>query len=249
MVKLTRNAFLMALGLSLSTSAFANLTNYSQDFEGLNAASSSALSADGWKIFANVFNSSGGYLYGYGVFNAPNGGGGFSAIATGEAGPNQGQQYINIYSDYNNADHNVGNIIEANVFQEQVIGAADLGKSYRFSFDYKASSTAGPAGRTRTFAFIKVLNPSAGFSLSAFPQIETTGASTTLWSEGNDIDITIDNAWSGQILQFGFLSTATNYQNSGVFYDNISFAPVPEPATMLALGTGLLAFARKRRKA
>lgn len=249
MVKLTRNAFLMALGLSLSTSAFANLTNYSQDFEGLNAASSSALSADGWKIFANVFNSSGGYLYGYGVFNAPNGGGGFSAIATGEAGPNQGQQYINIYSDYNNADHNVGNIIEANVFQEQVIGAADLGQTYRFSFDYKASSTAGPAGRTRTFAFIKVLNPSAGFSLSAFPQIETTGASTTLWSEGNDIDITIDNAWSGQILQFGFLSTATNYQNSGVFYDNISFAPVPEPATMLALGTGLLAFARKRRKA
>ncbi len=249
MVKLTRNAFLMALGFSLSTSAFANLTNYSQDFEGLNAASSSALSADGWKIFANVFNSSGGYLYGYGVFNAPNGGGGFSAIATGEAGPNQGQQYINIYSDYNNADHNVGNIIEANVFQEQVIGAADLGQTYRFSFDYKASSTAGPAGRTRTFAFIKVLNPSAGFSLSAFPQIETTGASTTLWSEGNDIDITIDNAWSGQILQFGFLSTATNYQNSGVFYDNISFAPVPEPATMLALGTGLLAFARKRRKA
>lgn len=249
MVNKTRNTFLMALGLGLSTTAFADLTTYSQDFEGLNAANGAALANDGWKIFANVFNSGGGYLYGYGVFNAPNGGGGFSAIATGEAGANQGQQYINIYSDYNNIDHNVGNIIEANVFQEQTIGAADLGQTYRFSFDNKASSTAGPAGRTRTFAFIKVLNPNAGFSLSAFPQIETTGASTTVWSEGNNIDITIDNAWAGQILQFGFLSTATNYENSGMFYDNVSFAPVPEPASMLALGAGLLALGRKRRKA
>jgi len=249
MVKSTKNLFLMALALGVTGVANADLTTYSQDFEGLSAANGAALANDGWKIFANVFNSGGGYLYGYGVFNAPNGGGGFSAIASGEAGPNQGQQYINIYSDYNNIDHNVGNIIEANVFQEQTIGAADLGQTYRFSYDAKASSTAGPAGGTRTFAFIKVLNPATGYSLSAFPQTETTGESTTIWSEGNDIDITIDNAWAGQILQFGFYSTATRYENSGVFYDNVSFAPVPEPATMLILGTGLLAVARKRRKA
>jgi hypothetical protein len=249
MFKNTRNALLMALGLGLSTSAFANLVNYSQDFEGLSASSPTSLTTDGWKVFGNVFTPSGGYIGGYGPFGAPNGGPGFSAVASGESGANTGLQYINIYSDYNNPEHANGNIVEANVFQEQVIGASDLGKIYRFSFDYKASFANGPAGSTRTHAFIKVLNPFAGFSLSAFPRIETTSASNTIWSEGNNIDITIDNSWTGQILQFGFMSTATNYQNSGVFYDNVSFSQVPEPATMLALGTGALVLARKRRKA
>lgn len=238
----------LALGAALASSAMADLTSYSQNFEGLNAGDSAALANDGWKVFANVFDSVGNYIYGYGPFGAPNGGAGFSAIATGEGGVNQGQQYLNAYSDYNNGDHSIGRIIEANVFQEQVIGAADLGQTYNFTFDFKASSQFGPGGATTTHAFIKVLNPNNNYSLEAFPRIETTAASTTVWSEGNVISLTIDGGWTGNILQFGFMSRASNYEPSGVYYDNVSFAAVPEPASMLILGTGLLALARKRRK-
>jgi len=239
----------LALGATLASSAMADLTSYSQNFESLGASDPGALAADGWKVFANVFNSGGGFLYNYGPFQAPNGGPGFSSIASGEAGANQGQQYLNAYSDYNNGDHGAGRIIEANLFQEQVVGAADLGKTYSFSFDYKASSQYGPAGATRTYAFIKVLNPNNGYSLDAFPRIETTLASPSAWSEGNQINVTIDNSWTGNILQFGFMSTASNYEPSGVYYDNINFAAVPEPASMLILAGGLAALARRRKKA
>jgi len=248
-MKMNLRVAVLALGVVSASSAFASLTSYSQDFEGLAIGDGAALTNDGWKVFGNVFDPGGNYLYGYGPFGAPNPGGGFSAIATGEGGPNQGLQYINTYSDYNNSnEHSAGNIVEANVFQEQIIGAGDLGQTFTFGFDFKASSGFGPGGATRTWAFIKVLD-SANFSLLAFPRTETTAASTSVWSEGNTINITIDPSWTNDILQFGFMSTATNFQPSGVYYDNVSFGAVPEPASMVALGAGLLTLARKRRKA
>ena len=237
----------LLLGPAVAGSALADLGSYSQDFEGLNMAAGDALSGDGWLVFGNVFSPTWTYLYGYGSFPAPNGGPGFSALATGEAGPEQGSQYLNAYSDYNNGDHANGNIIEANVFQERTIGAADLGKIYRFEFDYKASSTAGPAGATNTMAFIKVLNPAAGWALVAFPTVNTTGASTTEWTLNSTIDLAIDAGWTNHVLQFGFLSQATNYEGSGVFYDNVSFGAVPEPATLAVLGLGAAALLRRRR--
>lgn len=227
----------------------AGLFSYSQNFETMNAASGSALSADGWKVFANVFTGSGGYVYGYGPFAAPNGTGGFSSIASGEGGTAQGTQYLNTFSDYLNGDHanNPTWRIESNVFQEQVVSSTDLGTIWNFSFDYKASSQFGPSGQTETRAFIKVLNPAAGFSMVAFPNLVTTAASPSNWASGS-LSITIDNSWSGHILQFGFMNTVNNYQPSGVFYDNIQFQAVPEPATMSVLGASLAALMLKRRK-
>lgn len=236
----------LALATAMSAVSLGALTPYSQNFEGMNIASPSALADDGWLVYGNVFEG-GNWLYGYGPFAAPNGGGGFSAVATGEGGAAQGQQYLNAYSDYNNGDHALGRIIEANVFQERTISAGDLGSSYNFTFDYKASSQSGPGGQTRTMAFIKVLNPGAGYAMVAFPTLETTAASTTDWAPGA-LNITIDNAWSGHILQFGFLSTATLYEPSGVYYDNINFQAVPEPATLTALALGATALLRRRRK-
>jgi hypothetical protein len=128
------------------TAARADLSNYSQDFEGLVQADGAALANDGWLIFANVFNPGGGYLYGYGPFTAPNGGPGFSAVASGQGGASQGAQQLVVYSDYNNGDHANGNIIEANVFQEQVIGAIDAGTQWVFQFD--ASPEPPSADRT-----------------------------------------------------------------------------------------------------
>jgi hypothetical protein len=37
------------------------------------------------------------------------------------------------------------------------------------------------------------------------------------------LTITIDDSLPGQVLQIGFSSTATNYEGSGVFYDNINW--------------------------
>ncbi len=233
-----------------ASAAFADLTSYSQNFESMTISDGGALASDGWLVYGNVFDPSNNYLYGYGSFPAPNGTGGFSSVATGEGGPEQGLQYINIFSDYNNGDHGNGNRIEANVFREQAIGAGDLGTTFRFTFDYKASSMNGPGGATTTFAFIKVLNPGAGYATVANPTHETTQAPTDSWILGSSIDITIDSGWSGHILQYGFVSNATRYEPSGVYYDNLSFAAVPEPSTVAAmlLGGVWLASRSRRRK-
>lgn len=215
---------LAALAGVLAPNAAAQLSPYSQDFESLDIAAGNALEVDGWGVFANVFDTDATtFLYGYGVFPAPNGTGAFSEVATGLGGVDQGLQYINVFSDYNNPDHGLGRYIEANVFQEQNIAAADVGQTWTFEFDYLKNPFVGNGdGDTTTIAFIKVLDPNAGFATVAFPSVDTTGASTTTWTS-DSIDLTIDPAWVGNILQFGFASTAANFNDSGRFYDNVSF--------------------------
>ena len=118
-----------------ATTATADVTSTSQDFEGLVQVDPASLTNAGWLVFANVFSSAGVYLYGYGPFPAPNGGPAFSAVSTGEGGPAQGAQGLVAYSDYNNGDHANGNLNEANVFQERPgLAAGDVG-DYIFSFD------------------------------------------------------------------------------------------------------------------
>ncbi len=245
-------AFVLLL-VSQSTSR-ADLAVYSQNFEGLDITSPTALSGNGWLVFGNVFNPGGGYLYGYGVFPAPNGGPGFSAVATGEGGANQGQQYINIYSDYGNgAEHTAGNFVEANTFQEQTIGVANIGQTWNFRFDHKASSTAGPGGGgTLTQAFIKVLDPNNGFATVFYNALDTTASSTNNWSEGNVLSVTILPQWTGgqaHILQIGFNAKSTNFNPTGVYYDNLNFSQaIPEPASagLLAVVLAGLGFRRRR---
>ncbi|ANM31248.1 hypothetical protein ABI59_19235 [Acidobacteria bacterium Mor1] len=214
----------MALLCLAPTVAFAQLSSYSQDFEGLDQTNPDALNQDGWLIFANVFNADGSYAYGYGVFPAPNGGNGFSAIIPGPGdpnvgGPDQGEQQLSIYSDYNNADHGIGRVIEANVFQEQVVGAADVGTRWTFSFD---ATRGNIEGATTARAWFKTLDPNAGFALTNFIWVDMTDVPTT-WDRYS-VSIDIDAGLVGQILQFGFLNNATNYEGSAVYYDNIEFA-------------------------
>ena len=175
-----------------------------------------------WLVFANVFDPAGSYLYGYGVFGAPNGGPGFSGIATGDGGPSQGAQYLNAYSDYNNGDHASGNTINALIFQEREINPVDVGKSFSFEFDYlKTPVVTNGDGATTTNAFIKILRRSDfSFATIQLETLDTTSASTTNWASGR-LDITIDPTWVGELMQFGYESFATNYDDSGRFYDNI----------------------------
>jgi hypothetical protein len=202
----------------------ADLTTYNQDFEGLNQADPDALRNDGWLVFANVFGPDWSYWYGYGPFTAPNGGPGFSGIDVGQGGPNQGAQQLVVYSDYNNGNHGDGSnaIIEANVFQEQTIGAADVGNTWRFKFDAKRGNI---GGATTAAAFFKTLDPANGYALTNFITIDMT-AVPSAW-DSYSLSILIDPSLEGQILQFGFLSWASRYEDSGIFYDNIAFDLAP----------------------
>jgi len=132
-----------------------------------------------------------------------------------------------IYNNYNNGDHGNGHWIEANVFQEQIVGAGDVGQTWVFSFDAKrgnindANSELCPCSTT-ALAFIKTLDPNNGFQLTNFISVDTTDLPDT-WGSF-DLSIEIDASLPGQIFQIGFASTATLFQPSGVLYDNINFA-------------------------
>ena len=216
------------LSCSAPNSQPPGLAPYAQDFEALDAASPTALGEDGWKTFTNVFNPDGSYAYGYGVFDAPNGGASWSSIQVGSGGPYQGAQAMNIYSDYGNGDHNIGNLIDALVFQEQEIGAADVGETWRMRFDQLQSPPNNPGGTT-TRAFIKVLRRSDGsFAELYLNEFDTTDASQSAWSS-LALDVTIDPAWAGELIQFGFASVATFYEDSGRYYDNIDWAEIANP--------------------
>jgi hypothetical protein len=215
------NAFVTAAILTCLVPAAAYaLVPYSQDFEAMDATDPGALAADGWLVFGNVFGPDHAYWYGYGVFPAPNAGNAFCSIAIGEGGAEQGSQQLNVFSDYNNADHGNGAYIEANVFQEQLVGPGHVDQTWVFDFQAKRGNL---AGQTTALAFIKTLDPNNGYATTNFITVDMTAAPTT-WADYS-LSITIDASLEAQLLQFGFLSLATAYEGSGVFYDNVDFHP------------------------
>jgi hypothetical protein len=222
MMRLRFSTILIIAMLCLApTASLADLGSYNQNFEGLVQTDPAALTNDGWLVFANVFGLDWNYWYGYGPFPAPNGGPGFSGIDLGQGGLAQGAQQLVVYSDYNNGQHPIA-MIEANVFQEQVIGAADVGSVWYFKFDAKSGNI---GGNTTAQAFIKTLDPNNGWATTNFITVNTTNVGTT-WNDYS-LSIVIDASLEGQILQIGFSNIATNYEDSGVFYDNIHFSDTP----------------------
>jgi cysteine-rich repeat protein len=192
---------------------------YSQDFESLVQSNPQALALDGWLVGANVFAGpppGGAFLYNYFSFPAPNGGPSFSAIEVGQGGVEQGAQQLSIYSDYNNGDHGNGNTIEALVFRERTIVAADVGKTLTFLFDAKRGNL---ELQSTAAAFIKTINPGMGFATTNLVTVDMTSIPATWGTYSTTLDI--DAPLVGQILQFGFGSRATSYQGSGIRYDNI----------------------------
>ena len=222
-MKLRASAILVTAFLCLlPTAGWCDLAPYNQDFEGLDQADTGALATDGWLVFGNVFNPDGSYVYGYGPYPAPNDGAAFSRIAADEGDAGQGAQHLVVFSDYNNGDHGIGRLIEANVFREQRVGIADVGTTWRFEFDARRGNI---EGGTTALAFFKTLDPAAGYALTNFITIDMTAVPAT-WNRYS-LSIFIDPGLVGQILQFGFLNTATNYEGSGIRYDNIGFGFEP----------------------
>jgi flagellar hook capping protein FlgD len=213
-----RAAILVAalLGLVPATSRAA-LSTYTQNFESLVKSNPTALSGDGWLVYGNVYAADHTYLYGYGPYPAPNGSGAFCAVDTLQGGPLQGDLQLSVYSDYNNTGaHGAGQLVESNVYHEQTIDPADVGSTWTFQFDAKLGNLTSP---TTAVAFIKTLNPAAGYTLTNFLTVDVSTIPAT-WNTYS-ISIDVDPTLSGQLMQFGFANTATSFNPSGVFYDNL----------------------------
>jgi len=192
------------------------ITPYSQDFESLTVSDPNALSNDGWLVYGNVYSPTMTYLYGYGPYPAPNHNLAFSQIVTGEGGIDQGDQQLSVFSDYENTDQAIGNIIESNVYREWTVAAADTGLVWTFAFQAKLGNL---EGASTAAAFIKTLDPNNGYALTHFETVDMTSIPAT-WG-GYSVQLYVDSSLVGQIFQIGFLNTATNYEGSGVFYDNV----------------------------
>jgi len=214
-MKRSVSAIVAALVIFVFAGAALAQTPYSQDFEALPMVDGS-LAGDGWLNFMNVFDPGGGYLYGYGVYPAVNNIGNLQDITNGQGGPDQGDQQLVVYSDYANGDHGIGNLIESNLFQEWTVGAGAMG-TWCFAFDAKMGDL---AGSSTAIAFIKTLDPNAGYALTNFITADMTSIPTTWGSYQLTIDV---DGLDGQILQIGFSTTATLYEPCGVFYDNVDF--------------------------
>ena len=224
----------------VATTASADLMPYSQDFESLDKNSGTALQ-DGWVVGANVFEPDGTtFIYNYFAFPAPNGSGGFSNVTDTSGGALDGNQGLVVFSDYNNGDHNNGRRIEAIFFREMTIGAADVGSFWEFSF------LAGPgdlSGETTAQGFIKTIDNSGNATNFLVEDTTSLAGPTNL-----SIVIEIIPELVGQKLQIGFDNTASNFDGSGVNYDNINFAQtVPEPTSLALIGMGAAFMLRRRR--
>ncbi len=211
-------AFAVAALFFLIPASGLAITPYAQDFEALVQTDVDALGNEGWLVFGNVSTPTGEYIYGYGPFPAPNDGAAFCAIATGQGGDDQGAQQLNVYSDYENTDHGAGNIVESNVFREQVVDAASVGETWVFDFNAKMGNI---EGASTAAAFIKTLDPNAGYAMTNFITADMTAIPVTWGGYSVSIEITADLV--DQILQFGFMNTATDYVGSGIYYDNVDF--------------------------
>ena len=246
------SALAISICVGFSQPGLAALSNYSQNFESLNAADSYALGDEGYLAFAQVYdNRTGQYIYSYNngsPFWAPNGDyPGFSAIEGGEGGIDQGSQYLSTFSDYGNSQAGLGYRIDTQVFREQEISASDSG-IYTFSFDAKASSVGGIAAPTTSSAFIRILDP--GYFIADQVEVDMSSVSSTDW-ETFSLNLDIDGtALNGYLLEFGWNTITPENNDSTVYYDNINFASaVPIPAAAWLFGSALIGLVGfKRRK-
>ena len=234
-------ALAMAAAIAIVPVSHAALSTYTQDFESMTPGQGwppNDLSADGWQVFgiawdANHYTEPANQLSTYGPFEPADGEpGSFQSLATGEGGPDQGDLVLSKYSDYNNPGQ--GDLyIQALTYQTQTIALSDVGL-WRFTFDAKIGNLEGDSS---AFAYIQTIDPTFFFQKEV-----VIFDSTNLPVEWGTytVELLIDEMMVGDILNFGFSATATNYNGSGVFYDNLRFAPVPLPAAVSLLASGLI---------
>jgi hypothetical protein len=191
-----------------------------------------------WLVGGEVFDPFGGFLFNFFAFPAPHATGAFSNIGTD--GTNQ---FMEIFSNYdpglNRADGscdpndpdfppNSVNIVNAFFFQGQTIGMADLGNGFTFQFDTRNINADFSSPELISYnAFVRVFTPD--FSMLLVDQQIPVGTSAAFATQS--IDVLIDPAWDGFVLQYGFISSSTGCVPTAIAVDNVSAisAPIPEP--------------------
>lgn len=216
-----------------AATSLAQIADFSEDFENVDPTSPSAVSDLGYVVFGNVFTSNFDFCYGYGIEPAPNStnegiADAFSGI---ESNVGAGQHSLNIFSDYQNGDHDNLKIIQANVFREVKPVASDVGAMVTYQFDYRrADAPNGPTGSSETFAFIRIIDQFNGFALVDEFLFDTTAATTSFQTGSITVEIDPfyfnDAEGEGLLFQYGFFSFCTSPesapQGSGIYYDNVS---------------------------
>lgn len=255
--KFSLTALVLAATVVFAQPSSAALTTYTQNFEGMTPNQGFSdptatppfvndLDADGWQIYgivydANPYAGPANITGEYGPFAAANGDpGSIQGVATGQGGPLQGDVVLAKYSDYNNPDQ-VGSYVAASTYQEQTVGAGDVGSIWRFGYDAKMGNLEADSS-----AFAYILTQDFNTGGETFVSRDSTNLPIE-WLRYN-IDLFITPDMVGDNLSFGFVATSTEYNGSGVFYDNISFAQVPVPAAVWLFGSALGLLGWMRRK-
>ncbi|QDS99904.1 PEP-CTERM sorting domain-containing protein [Adhaeretor mobilis] len=195
----------------------------------------------GWSTFVNVFDGSDNYKFGYGTNPAPNEDppAGFSQVVAGQGAGGATDQYLNAFSDYGCCDlaeptqqgHGNGtDMVQTNLFQEYEVGSDDVGRAIEFSFDIKlpggdqAANALGASGSATAEMFIKTLDPN-DFSETGRTDVDIltgiAGLNDATWTN-HTLNFAITSDMVGDVFQFGIESTASNFDPTGVFLDNLN---------------------------
>ena len=233
--------------MSYASLGYAALAIYSQNFESLNATSSTALSDADFVIYENSYRDQGltNPVNSAGPMSARNDYRGFAPLVTGEGDSAQGNQQLKIHSNYPSKDQK-NLYVDALTLQQQIIGADDLGNTWSFSFDAKQGDITGSSSAS---AWIRVID---GGTTLGENLLDTTSLGFNWGSYA--LSLYIDPSWNGKTLEFGVSSAATGYTASGVYYDNFNLSgtpAVPVPAAIWLFGSGLLGLvgmARRNRR-
>lgn len=213
---------------------------FSDNFETSGAGGATTLSAP-WEMNKEVYSSAGAYIGGYypGFTFGPN------AIVTGQGGPSQGTYQGKVWPDYDYApDWTNGKIQKISLLVTRRLSSADIASGrIEMNFDSKLQPLLGPD--TQATAWMKLLSPD--FSQLWWQESLTLSGST--WSS-NSVGMNFDGSQVNANLQWGFTVSSTNYQDNGLFMDNVVVAGVPEPGStaLFSLGMiGLCALGYRRR--
>jgi len=252
------------------------VASYTNDY-GLSSWYNSELTNLGWETSTNVFSGipltdgsdgRGFWVYWYGFDAAPNTATApsYSQILNVETDNSGGAtNYLNVLSDYNNMTHSTPpTSVNALLLKEFVIDSIEIGKIITFTFDAKRpnfisnnfdNDESNAVGNGCSFtctagAFLKTIDPSNNYSQTNYITLDTSSISQSSWETFSiSLDLA-DPLLDGQLLQVGFENFATNFDNTGVYYDNVSLrvneVPIPSAAWLLASSLVSLRLARRK---
>lgn len=221
--------------------------SYSEDWEDRTVASGAGV-GDGWVIGNTDYTAGGSWFVG---FAAPTGVGAWADFVN-EGGAGQGDVQLSAYTDYNNGAY-ATNDIEGFLYKDLGLITADMvGTTYIYSYDAKRGNVDDTAASfVSAEAYLNVLKQSDGSFGEIFNQSNSYAGIPADGSWGGDsilLQVTADMV--GELLQVGFSHRCNTYCDSGMFYDNLNFAPIPVPAAAWLFGSGLIGLvgvARRRR--